>query len=356
MNAAIYYPSISFHDSEWLLAASLLWDKIYRIVPQGVKFTDDPKIRPLIESGDIGINLAPPENLKELASKFLNEIKHYDTAAAFSFGVNKSYTNLHRDKLDVRLRSVLDEFANCKNGWYGVPTDFATHYMCYLANYIAEKNNLHVISDDSGAWVSESWFRYGGGFDDRLLEHQDGIEKVLAIISIPEITPYNFSNCNVETIIKIREKYKDERELFTSYISDISKKFSSFENKDVAQDYIECEKKKIHSAIQEYQKSIGAVSKNRLMGKLSFLLPLSASVADFLLGGAYSFSNMVPLPIEGAVAGALCGIYSHTKNINKQPINISYLLSLQTAWKNLRGSDLDYNYYLYRDIEEFIND
>lgn len=355
MNAAIYYPSIGFTDAEWLLRASLLWDKIYRIVPQGVVPNDDESIKPLIDSGEIGINLAPPNDLENLTDKFLSEIENFN-AAAFSFTVDELYTRLHQDKIDVRLRSILDEYANYENDWYGVPTDFATYYMCYLANYMAEKNNLHVVSDDSGAWVSEAWFRYGGGVDDRLLEHQDDIEKVLTLFTIPEISPYNFSNCTAETVVNIREKYKDEREIFTSYILDIHKNLSSFDNKDVAIDYIEHEKGKIHRAIGDYQKSMATICRNRLMGKLSFIIPISSCIADYFLGGAYSFSKMVSLPFGGMAAGALCGLYSYTKDVNIQPNNISYLLSMQTEWKNLRGRDLDYNYSLHRDIEEFIND
>jgi len=354
MNAAIYYPSISFKDVEWLLRASLLWDKIYRIVPYGVTLNDDKRIKPLIESGDIGVKLSPPDSLEELTDRFLREIENYN-AAAFCSDVDKTYVKLHRDKFDVKIRSILDKHIKCKNGWYGVPTDFATHYMCYLANYMAEKNNLHVISDDSGAWASESLFRYRERIGGRHLEHQDGIEKILSIITIPEVSPYNFSNCKAETIIEIREKYKDERELFISYILEIYEKFSSFDNKDVASDYIEQEKGRIHRAIKDYQRSMASISSNRLMGKLSFLIPLATTVIDLFSHGAYSLSRMVSLPIEGTVIGAVCGLRS-TRNVTTQKSNVSYLLSLETAWRNLKEDDLGYNYYLNKNIEELIND
>src|SRR6266576_3973995 len=35
MNYALYYPTIEFQDYAWLWSASLLWDRIYRIVPKG---------------------------------------------------------------------------------------------------------------------------------------------------------------------------------------------------------------------------------------------------------------------------------------------------------------------------------
>jgi hypothetical protein len=32
--SALYYPSIEFADPQWLWASSLIWDRIYRIVPK----------------------------------------------------------------------------------------------------------------------------------------------------------------------------------------------------------------------------------------------------------------------------------------------------------------------------------
>ena len=34
-NATLYYPTIEFANKEWLWNACLLWDKVYRIVPEG---------------------------------------------------------------------------------------------------------------------------------------------------------------------------------------------------------------------------------------------------------------------------------------------------------------------------------
>lgn len=34
-NCALYYPSVEFRDPVWIRQACLIWDCIYRIVPEG---------------------------------------------------------------------------------------------------------------------------------------------------------------------------------------------------------------------------------------------------------------------------------------------------------------------------------
>ena len=37
-NYALYYPTIEFQNYSWLWSASLLWDRIYRIVPESYEY------------------------------------------------------------------------------------------------------------------------------------------------------------------------------------------------------------------------------------------------------------------------------------------------------------------------------
>jgi hypothetical protein len=57
--SALYYPSIEFADPQWLWASSLIWDRIYRIVPNGYAPEDSENIRKLSETGEIGIPIHP---------------------------------------------------------------------------------------------------------------------------------------------------------------------------------------------------------------------------------------------------------------------------------------------------------
>ena len=58
-NATLYYPTIEFANKEWLWNACLLWDKVYRIVPEGYIPNDRDEIRTLIEDKSVIANIAP---------------------------------------------------------------------------------------------------------------------------------------------------------------------------------------------------------------------------------------------------------------------------------------------------------
>lgn len=349
MNAAIYYPSINFRDKNWVLGASLLWDKIYRIVPEGIECEDHPELKPLIETGDIGAVLRP-QYREEVADKVLAEIEE-SRAAAFVLSDEEDYTRLHLEKLDVKLRTILDEYCHKEQNWYGVPTNFSTHYMCCLAYTMAEKNNLNVISDSSGAWTSESWFRYDGNIE--IYNDESCMDSILSVFSIPEISPYNFSTCSSEKIIKLRDKYRDERSLFMNKIIDVYKKFSKIQNPDIANDYIQHEKDEFDRAVKDYRKIISENFTNRLLGSVSVLIPIATTALPLFCNNLIPNSMAQYLPFGGAILAYIC--YLRQKNNYKVPNeSLSYLFSLQNEWKNLSAHDYDNR--LFCDMKEFIYD
>ena len=349
MNAAIYYPSINFKDKNWVLGASLLWDKIYRIVPEGIECKDHPALKPLIETGDIGAVLRP-QYTEEVSDKVLAEIEG-SRASAFTLSDDEDYTRIHSEKLDVKLRTILDEYCHKEQNWYGVPTNFSTHYMCCLAYTMAEKNNLHVISDNSGAWTSESWFRYDGNIE--IYNDRDCIDSILSVFSIPEISPYNFSTCSSEKIIKLRDKYKDERFLFMNKIVDVYKNFSKIQNADIANDYIRQEKDEFNRAVKDYKKIISENFNNRLLGSFSVLIPISTAALPLFCNNFLPNYVVQYLSFGGAVLAGICYL-RQKKNSKTKNESISYLFSLQNEWKNLSTQDHD-NRFFY-DMKEFIDD
>ena len=70
MNDALYYPYINFQDTNWIKAMSLFYNRIYRIVPPNLEahyIEDTDDIKPLIDSGMIGINFT---NLDKYTKEF----------------------------------------------------------------------------------------------------------------------------------------------------------------------------------------------------------------------------------------------------------------------------------------------
>ena len=109
-DSILYYPTIEFRqeDYQWLWRASLLWDKIYRIVPPGYIFNEPENIRILCETGDIGKPLSPVTYAKAASDEFaLFMEKHSQRAAALSDIDNTYYSSLsrvHPSKIDETLK------------------------------------------------------------------------------------------------------------------------------------------------------------------------------------------------------------------------------------------------------------
>ena len=149
-NATLYYPTIEFANKEWLWNACLLWDKVYRIVPEGYIPNDRDEIRTLIEDKSVIANIAPEKYATEIFEDFKKVMDKSKWACALSEAdyMDNNYVKLHEGKADVQLRELL--IAGNKRddeGFYYVPREFANIYMIYLSNYIAKKNNITLASD-----------------------------------------------------------------------------------------------------------------------------------------------------------------------------------------------------------------
>lgn len=83
-NATIYYPTIEFKSKEWLWNACLLWDKIYRIVPEGYFPDDRSEIRKVIAENDIVANIDPGKYATEIFEDFKKVIDESKWACALS--------------------------------------------------------------------------------------------------------------------------------------------------------------------------------------------------------------------------------------------------------------------------------
>ena len=103
VNYALYYPTIEFQSYPWLWSASLLWDRIYRIVPEEYETNDPENVRILTETGEIGIPIHPDSYTKEVAEEFLNKIDSGELqAAALEFDMPEAYSRVHQDKVDAK--------------------------------------------------------------------------------------------------------------------------------------------------------------------------------------------------------------------------------------------------------------
>lgn len=355
---ALYYPTIEFQNPEWLYSAALLWDRIYRIVPSSYAPEDSEDVRALIDTGEIGIPIYPDTYAESIAEEFITKLRERKwDAAALTYNIDEEYSKLHKEKVDVKLRELIVANGSAKNAddWLHVPVEFGAHYMTYLANAIAERNNLSILTDCSPAWTGSTYFKYDGGIEDCPREE---LMHALATIVIRDFIPSNISTIPPKEIIKYRNEYQDERKHFMSAMKSAAERISGCDDPRVVKDLLNDIKKDVDSALTEYRRSLKVLNIVGLAGLQSVSLPVLTKIASVVTGTELSPTTLVVVSAVGLAFGLVSG-FSEWKDKRirlSKDSDYSYLIHLERNWKKCAKYDNDYNYFLCREMEEFIND
>jgi hypothetical protein len=357
-NYALYYPTIEFQSYEWLWAASLLWDRIYKIVPENYIPDEPPNVLELQDEGEIGIPIYPKEYAKQIADEFVEKLESSDwDAAALTHNEDdnvEGYMRLHGDKVDVKLKEMLiaKGQAIARDEWLSVPTEFSSQYMTYLANAIAEKNNLQLVTDLSAAWTCSTYFQYDGGIEDFPREDLEG---QLAIIVIKDFLPSNISSITTKELINFRRRRHEQRKRFFNAIKKAARDISQCADPKIIQDMVHDLKINIESTLTDYRESADILRVTSWTGLKTIAIPIVTSVIEKMI--TFDPTSLTILSGTGIAMGAMSGLKEYKRNKKKleKEFEYSYLIELRNRWKNTRR-DGDYNYYLCRKMEEFIND
>lgn len=162
-SCALYYPTIDIYDEAWLKNAYLFWDGIRTIVPQSLegKAYHNHTSQFLEEEGYLQPILVNPSEsvVKNLVSK-VKEYAQSEEGIAFLNSVipNNSHRNyysddcaafyLHSEKLPHEIQEILKDKIG-DEGWIRVNKNFANFYMTLLANAIANRKSLALLTDSS---------------------------------------------------------------------------------------------------------------------------------------------------------------------------------------------------------------
>jgi hypothetical protein len=358
VNNALYYPSIEFQDYEWLWSAALLWDRIYRIVPEDYEPDEPENIRILGEGGEIGIALRPGPYAKEAAEEFLEKVKSgtWD-AAALEFDVEEAYTRLHEDKVDVRLRQILIATgkAAAQGEWLFVPKEFESLYMTFLAEKMSRRNNLHPISDLETAWSASTYFKYDG--DVLQLPREDSTHQ-LAVLVIRDFLPQNVLQLTPNDIVRFREKRRVERQRFLSAIQGAARSLSECEDQTVYEDQIKDIKRSIEETLADYKNSLSDLKVIGWTGLKSVSFPVVTKVACAIAGSKLDPHLLTTVSALGIGLGLVAGFKDFRGKRKKleDDCDYSYLLHLARNWKQCDVHGRDYNHLLSRNLKEFIDD
>jgi hypothetical protein len=269
----------------------------------------------------------------------------------------EAYARLHEDKVDVALRKMIiaKGCGKAQEEWLYVPIEFEALYMTYLANQVSQRNNLQLISDSAAAWTGATFFKYNGEIVDFPYEDQT---QQLATLVIRDFIPQNILEIHPKSIIKFREKYRDERQRFLMAIRDAAKSFSDCEDDVVYRDRFEDLKKEIENSLKDYRGSLQALNVAAWTGIKSISFPVVTKVAAEIAGKELDVATLTIVSALGIGLGLVSGFtdWKEKRRTIERVSDFSYLMHLNRNWKGSAKYSNDYNYYLCREMEEFIND
>jgi hypothetical protein len=358
-NNALYYPTIEFTDYLWLWSASLLWDRVYRIVPRGYKPNDPSIVLSLMESGEIGIPIHPNDYASSIAEEFSSRVNSGEwNASALSLEISNEYRRLHRDKVDVILRDMIITrgVGRPYGDWLHVPEDFATLYMTYLANAVAKRNHLQMLSDNTSAWTGATYFKYNGEIES--IPQKDFTQQ-LATLVVRDYLPTDILSIKPKDILLFREKYRAERQRFLIAMKTWAKNLSECDDARVGRDLIEDMNKDINASLKDFRGSLSTLKTKSTTGIISLTFPIVTSVAALIGGKDLQTSTLL---VGAGAAGLALGLVSGLTDLRREKKKItkecdySYLMEMEREWKGISRHNNDYNNYLCRGMKEFIND
>lgn len=170
---ALYYPTIDINNEEWLKTAYLFWDGISTIVPESMAdnayqnattqyLREEGYLQPIIVNPDCSIVQGMGEVIKEYAltdegKAFLMQEFRGDENYSFYRDRRRAFY-LHHEKLPKTVGRLLlgdrnvDGHLDRKeydDQWIRVTGNFADLYMTLLANKIADRDSLALLSSTS---------------------------------------------------------------------------------------------------------------------------------------------------------------------------------------------------------------
>ncbi len=229
-NSLLYYPTIEFQNRSWFKSSLTIWDKLYRIVPEGYFPSDSDEILEAIDNGLVENIVLHPDDLKKASDGFFDFLETLEFNPAGFSGINYE-ARLHNNKLDHRMREYFktrtERYDN--EGFYHLPSEVANGYMFFLAKGIAERRNIPKLTDNPDMFTAMSYFDAKGKFDE-LISAAEGNE-AYTLMTIETIIPADIPYLPISKIIEwnkhlenMKREFREELESFVDSIKDIEDK------------------------------------------------------------------------------------------------------------------------------------
>ena len=212
-DSILYYPHIEFQNEAWVKSSLLLWDHVYRIVPDGYSPNDSDEIKALVDEDlvrDIKLNDKDREDTFDEFLKLCDKIEDRMPAGL----IPSDEDRIHPGKIDKRLYPFLDligEHFIDEDNWLHLSKELARGYMFKLSQVVARIRNLNRGTDDLDAWSINPYFCENANFGDFL---QDPTAKgFFCSVTLEDVVPQNIGEVSAHELITFVNKRKDERKI-----------------------------------------------------------------------------------------------------------------------------------------------
>jgi hypothetical protein len=347
-NSILYYPHIEFQNEAWVKSSLLLWDHVYRIVPDDYTPMDSDEIKALIDAGLVRNVTLDDSDREDTFDEFLRLCDKVEKHLPAGL-VPSDEDRIHPNKIDSRLYPYLDligEHFIDEDRWLHLSKELARGYMFKLSQVVARRRNLNKGTDDIDAWSINPYFCENANFGEFLQDKE--AKGFLCSVTLEDVIPSNIGTVSSHDLITFINGRKDERKLLrekfdamTNHLSMISNvQHAGQLNRDFITELIESKK--------QYRKSMDNWRDIKAL-PISTGVPVSLTALGYLVG-----ANANPFSIStiavGLGIGAICSYadFYRTKK-RRDPSYASYLIGVDKLCKNVTNES-------YTRLEEFIND
>jgi len=347
-DSILYYPHIEFQSEAWVKSSLLLWNHVYRIVPEGYTPNDSDEIKALIDEDLVRNIKLDDKDRGDTFDEFLRLCDRIDKH--MPAGLIPSYEDrIHPDKIDSRLYPYLDLIGNHfvdEYQWLHLSKELARGYMFKLSQVVARIRNLNRGTDDLDAWSINPYFCENANFGE-FLRDKDA-SGFFCSVTLEDVIPESIGEVSARDIISFVNNRKDERKLLRERFDDFTSNLAMISNAQhavqVGNDFI----KDLIESKEEYKKSMDDWKDIKAV-------PISTGVPVSLTAlGTFAALGLNPFgiaTIAGSLAiGAICSYADYRKTRKRRdPSYSSYLIGVDNLCKNVTGES-------YLRLDEFIND
>lgn len=347
-DSILYYPRIEFQNEAWVKSCLLLWNHVYRIVPEGYTPNDSDEIKALVDADLVRNIKLDDKDREDTFDEFLKLCDKIENRMPAGL-IPSDEDRIHPGKIDNRLYPYLDLIGKHfidENKWLHLSKELARGYMFKLSQVVARIRNLNRGTDDFDAWSINPYFCENANFGDFL---QDPTAKgFFCSITLEDVVPQNIGEVSSYNLISFINKRKDERNLLRDKFDDLTSHLARISNLQYAgqveMDFIN----DLLDSKEQYKKSMDK------WGEIAGLaITTGVPVSLTALG---TFAALVKDPFNTAsiagslTIGAICSYLDfHRTKKDRDPSYSSYLIDIDKLCKNVTWQS-------YTRLDEFINE